>query len=241
MGNPDRAPVTGAFETLKQAIIELLHAVDAKSPLPQPILSAALKGLREADVSRHPITGGPYFPALDMLPGFAAKAPGGPFGDVLRALNACKGGYPWIQNANYRGRPEMQGYLANSVFGGLIGGPAGLAPCGEAVVGFWMMGPNIDYPAHTHPAEELYVILSGEADWYRESDGWTRRRPGDHVLNTSMIRHGMRTGGEPLIALYCWRGDLATLPTSSAAETGQPLSAVGGPAPFCQDKGSETA
>ena len=52
-------------------------------------------------------------------------------------------------------------------------------------------GPHLHYPAHHHPAAEVYLILAGESLWRRGREGqvWTRRRPGDTVVHRPREEH----------------------------------------------------
>ncbi|MFE0754104.1 dimethylsulfonioproprionate lyase family protein [Inquilinus sp. NPDC058860] len=76
--------------------------------------------------------------------------------------------------------------------------------------GFLLLGPEIEYPAHSHAAEEIYLPLAGTADWLRGREGWRQRRPGELIHHPSRMAHAMRTETQPLLALYLWRGgDLA--------------------------------
>lgn len=81
----------------------------------------------------------------------------------------------------------------------------------EAIAcGFLLLGPGIDYPAHAHEAEELYLPLSGTALWRRGDEPWQLRTPGPPIHHPSWLPHAMQTAAEPLLALYVWRGgDLA--------------------------------
>jgi hypothetical protein len=76
--------------------------------------------------------------------------------------------------------------------------------------GFLLLGPRTHYPSHQHAAEELYVPLSGRAEW-RQGDGiWRRHEPGTVIQHRSEEPHAMRTQDQPLLAVYLWRGgDLA--------------------------------
>lgn len=72
--------------------------------------------------------------------------------------------------------------------------------------GFLVLGPHIHYPDHHHVAEELYVPLTGGTEW-RKGDGPFALQPAGTVIHhPSEINHAMRTGEEPLLALYLWRG-----------------------------------
>ncbi|MEO8302911.1 MAG: dimethylsulfonioproprionate lyase family protein [Betaproteobacteria bacterium] len=72
--------------------------------------------------------------------------------------------------------------------------------------GFLLLGPGIEYPLHSHDAEELYLSLSGTARWKYDEGNWIRREPGTIIHHRSGTPHGMRTEREPLLALYVWRG-----------------------------------
>ncbi|MEM7565441.1 MAG: dimethylsulfonioproprionate lyase family protein, partial [Pseudomonadota bacterium] len=76
----------------------------------------------------------------------------------------------------------------------------------ELSSGLILLGSNITYPQHWHVAEELYFPVSGTADWYHETAGWRTISPGKVIHHASNIKHSMRTTGEPLLALYLWRG-----------------------------------
>lgn len=75
--------------------------------------------------------------------------------------------------------------------------------------GFVMFGDNVTYPEHWHVAEELYLPISGTADWYHEQHGWQTKQPGEVIYHASNVKHAIRTNGEPLLLMYVWRaGDL---------------------------------
>jgi Dimethlysulfonioproprionate lyase len=71
--------------------------------------------------------------------------------------------------------------------------------------GFLMLGPDVEYPFHSHDAEEIYVPLSGVAEWARGAEGWRRRRPGELINHPSRTAHAIRTADDPLLAMYVWR------------------------------------
>ncbi len=76
--------------------------------------------------------------------------------------------------------------------------------------GFLLLGPRTEYPRHSHEAAEIYLPLSGTAQWQRGDEPWISRPPGDLVHHPHWMPHAMRTDADPLLALYLWRGgDLA--------------------------------
>lgn len=71
--------------------------------------------------------------------------------------------------------------------------------------GILFLGPNIEYPRHCHAAEEIYIPLSGRAQWLKGDQGWIEQSPMSLIHHTSYTPHAMRTQHEPLLALYMWR------------------------------------
>ena len=77
-------------------------------------------------------------------------------------------------------------------------------------VGFLLLGPEIEYPSHHHAAGEVYYPLAGRALWQRGDERFVVRAPGECIHHAPHMPHAMKTGSEPLLALYAWRGgDLA--------------------------------
>jgi hypothetical protein len=75
--------------------------------------------------------------------------------------------------------------------------------------GVLLLGPDTEYPDHSHEAEELYLPLAGRAFWRLEQSDWRLRPPGIWIHHPSWTAHAMRTSQEPLLAAYVWRaGDL---------------------------------
>lgn len=90
----------------------------------------------------------------------------------------------------------------------------------QLAAGFLVLGPGIEYPDHHHIAEELYIPLTGGTDWRMGDEPFRRRAAGEVVHHASNVNHAMRTGSEPLLALYLWRGGpLAQRSTISTART----------------------
>jgi hypothetical protein len=72
--------------------------------------------------------------------------------------------------------------------------------------GFLVLGPDIHYPDHHHEAEEIYIPLTAGALWRKGEGGFTPRKAGEVIHHPSNVNHAMKTGDEPLLALYLWRG-----------------------------------
>ena len=80
----------------------------------------------------------------------------------------------------------------------------------DIACGFLLLGPDIEYPMHSHESVEVYVPLSSQGLWVQGNDPWVTRPSGVPIYHRSWLTHGMRTESESLLALYLWRGgDLA--------------------------------
>ncbi|WP_170480004.1 dimethylsulfonioproprionate lyase family protein [Ruegeria arenilitoris] len=63
-------------------------------------------------------------------------------------------------------------------------GPDGVLTNHEVILGLFLMGPNTYYPPHAHPAEEFYVVLSGDASFQVGTGGQpNRKHQGDVVVH----------------------------------------------------------
>ncbi|HXE24136.1 MAG TPA: dimethylsulfonioproprionate lyase family protein [Roseiarcus sp.] len=72
--------------------------------------------------------------------------------------------------------------------------------------GVLLLGPETEYPDHSHEAEELYLPLAGPAFWRVAQSPWRLRPPGEWIHHPSWTSHAMRTAQQPLLAAYVWRG-----------------------------------
>jgi hypothetical protein len=118
----------------------------------------------------------------------------------------------FTQNPNYRRAPPSAGFLENygyAVIAGPEGGAPALTPHPDLALGLLLLGPRTDYPAHHHPAAEIYIPF-GLAYWRMGSKPWKPRLPGAVIHHPPNIVHATRSGDAPLAAIYLWIGDLAT-------------------------------
>ena len=141
-------------------------------------------------------------PALQWL-GPACRMGWPPAAEVLAGLEAASGSLAWRQT--YAAGDFGPEFLARYGWSELIGERGAIAS-DTIAVGFLLLGPGTTYPMHSHDAEELYLPLSGEAEWRRGAETWRREPPGAPIFHESRLPHAIRTGAAPLLALYAWRG-----------------------------------
>ena len=117
-------------------------------------------------------------------------------------------------------------FLENYAFSEWIG-QRGAFLSDAIACGVLLLGPDTEYPAHSHEAEELYLPLAGRAWWRSGASDWRLRAPGTWIHHSPWMTHAMRTASEPLLAAYIWRaGDLTAksriddAPRSSVREKG---------------------
>jgi mannose-6-phosphate isomerase-like protein (cupin superfamily) len=140
---------------------------------------------------------------LDRLPSTAVTETR----PLVDGLVAAAGDLAWGQT--YSAADLGAGFLDRYGWSELVGLRGPIAS-DRIACGVLLLGPEIEYPPHSHAAEEIYLPLSGTALWLRGEEGWRQRRPGELIHHPSGIPHGMRTGAEPLLALYLWRGGSLT-------------------------------
>lgn len=142
-------------------------------------------------------------PACDQIAGFAhaGTALTQPMiEDVRRSVPAGH----WVQTYTEAevGAHFLQNYGYYELFG-----PGGHFTCSglRGFVAYW--GASLDYGWHRHAAEELYVILGGEAWFVSETGGEVLLRAGETRFHAGNEGHAMRTGDAPVLTYVVWRGD----------------------------------
>jgi hypothetical protein len=111
----------------------------------------------------------------------------------------------WRRNAGYRDADFLSRYGYCELLG-----PAGHRVDPSIALGVLLLAPRTCYPPHRHPANELYVVLAGSAQWRISEGDWVARASGAVIHHPSMTTHAMRTDEEPLLAAYLWTDHLAT-------------------------------
>ena len=100
-------------------------------------------------------------------------------------------------------------------------GPGG-AYRSDQMLGFVVyMPPNLWYPWHHHPAEELYTVLHGEAEFLAEAEPNRTLRAGESSFHASNQPHAMQTHNQPVMAYVVWRNHFETDPVLTTREIAQ--------------------
>jgi Dimethlysulfonioproprionate lyase len=145
----------------------------------------------------------PVVRALRGLSDFAAPRAAA----LVEAVEALAGELDWRQT--YTKADFGQRFLDNYGFSEWVG-ERGAFISESIACGVLLLGPETEYPAHSHEAEELYLPLAGRAWWRSGKADWRRRAPGTWIHHAPWTTHAMRTARQPLLAAYVWRaGDLS--------------------------------
>jgi hypothetical protein len=166
----------------------------------EPVLARFLEGvdwsMEERTLSPKPL---PCLRHLDQISSIAVEEAR----EVLRLLAENRNAFHWGQTyaeADF-GRHFIDNYGWLELFG-----TRGRFCNGEVAGGFLILGPHLHYTDHYHVAEEIYIPLTGRAMWRKGGEPYVERPAGTFIHHPSNISHAMKTGEEPLLALYLWRG-----------------------------------
>lgn len=89
-------------------------------------------------------------------------------------------------------------------------GPGGIVESNQVRLGLYGLHPDSEYGIRTHPAEEIYVMLAGEAFWKRGQDPYIACQAGERSYHPSMMEHATRTAAKAFMSIYIWHGDIST-------------------------------
>lgn len=119
-------------------------------------------------------------------------------GDLRRALAALEPRFAWSRrkNADPANPGFYDGHANVTIFG-----PGGLEERRDVWIGATLLAPDVRYIDHDHPPEEVYLPLS-PGEWWNEDMDWTDPGLDGTIYNRPGIRHAMRSGATPFLALW---------------------------------------
>ncbi len=74
------------------------------------------------------------------------------------------------------------------------------------------MPPHLYYPWHHHPAEEIYLVVAGQAQFRRDGTPDAHLTEGQTSFHASNQPHAMQTASDPVLCLVAWRNRFDTPP-----------------------------
>lgn len=166
----------------------------------EALLASAVAEPSPLQPTNHPLT--QHLPAVLDRADHEAPA-------IALALRPIAAKLPWRYGYAPRGdAPGLEGAMG---WAELIG-PLAPIVSRDVCFGLTLIGPRTYYPPHRHPAVELYRIVTGHPEW-TVGASIANRGPGAAILHYTNVVHAMRTGEQPLLAIYSWTGDVDTTST----------------------------
>jgi quercetin dioxygenase-like cupin family protein len=118
--------------------------------------------------------------------------------------------FHWRQNPNYTVANMGAAFMAGYGYVEFAGPKEALFHAPDIRVGLLLLGSRLYYPAHAHPAEEIYHPLTEGGLWRRGQEDWRTVPAGRAIHHPPMVVHETKAAESTLLALYCWRGNAVT-------------------------------
>ena len=167
--------------------------------------SAAARAARRVFDRARATTGGPAATAAQSLPvcrdwldpalALAARTRRAA---VARTFAEIAPGLSWARRAGSDAAPSA---FRDGHANALVLGPRGLETRDDVWIGVTLMAPGVTYADHDHPPEEVYLSLT-PGEWWNAGMDWTDPGMTGLVYNPPGIRHAMRSGATPFLALW---------------------------------------
>ncbi|MBU4609742.1 hypothetical protein IMZ29_04010 [Achromobacter sp. GG226] len=117
---------------------------------------------------------------------------------------------PWLSwTFGYAPHPQYPDLESRVAFAQFVG-PRDLGHAEHLLMGLTLLAPHTVYPAHMHPANELYLPLGGTGIWSQGGGAPAPEAPGSVIFHPSGVAHTTESLRDPVLALYIWRGDLSS-------------------------------
>ena len=188
-------------------LLQIADLYEAETVACDGMLAKAAHELRSLSMTAQVPEKPSRLPVSLELPAAINAARDTPLAGLAAALAALEPTLRWRQNSNYTIATIGDAFLQRYGYVELAGRNCPWAS-ETLAVGFLLLGPGAHYPVHHHPAREVYHVVSGAAEWWRADRDWTPEPPGAAIYHAPSLKHATRAGPSPLLALYCWMGDI---------------------------------
>lgn len=139
-------------------------------------------------------------PGCEQLAAALATARAGP-GVIPALADALEAISPRLAWSRRPGSQPAMGRFFDGHASAIVAGPGGLECRDDVKVGLSLMAPQVRYPDHHHPPEEIYVVLT-PGQWRQRDGPWHEPGAGGIVHNPPGIVHAMRSRESPLLAAW---------------------------------------
>ncbi|MEQ9885039.1 dimethylsulfonioproprionate lyase family protein [Pectobacterium zantedeschiae] len=192
------------LERLLFTIHNRLVSIPVASHLRKDVVSIVNDWPSRPEKNTHPSTS-VHLPAVDYLE--QALKIGEASGDreICSMIRLLAPELSW--NFDYIPHPKFTSLSEKIAFTQFVG-PEDLWVSSHLAVGLTLIAPETHYPAHCHPATEIYLPLAGTGLWSMENEDYFPRHPGELIFHRSRATHATQAQEEPVLALYIWHGDI---------------------------------
>lgn len=128
--------------------------------------------------------------------------------DVAAALAAIADDLQWRHSEGYSDAVLGEGFMESHGWCQIVG-PHGFFPGDDFLLGLLLLGPDLHYKDHYHPAPELYWPLTGASEWKQGAGAYETRQAGDIIWHVPWKMHATATTDKPLLAVWSWTRDTA--------------------------------
>lgn len=143
-----------------------------------------------------------WLPVCDFLPAALALDRTPERQGVARAFGALAARLRWQPRTSSAGADAR--FLEGHANATLLG-PGGIEERDDLRIGVSLMAPGVSYPHHDHPPEEVYLALT-PGEWWNARMDWNDPGPHGLIYNPPGIRHAMRSGATPFLAVWLLPG-----------------------------------
>lgn len=127
--------------------------------------------------------------------------------DLRRLIEAFRAVEPAVSWQRRGGpTPSASHDFAEGHANAVLVGANGIEPRDDVWLGASLLAPGVRYPDHTHPPEEVYLVL-GPGQFSQENGPWFEPGLGGTFYNRPGILHAMQATSEPLFAFWLLRAD----------------------------------
>lgn len=201
-----RPEARDGWRGLARMVADFYRAGIAETATGAPLVGAALRTLDALPDSAGDVRAPRSVPAAALVAGLAGMATPRT-APIVAQFAALAPEADWQQNPNYNIENSGRRFMENYGYVEFLG-PGRRYERPELRVGLLLLGPGIAYADHHHPAEEVYHVLAGRGRWWRQGEDWQERPVGAAIHHAPWVRHAMATEDAPMLALYCWGGDI---------------------------------
>ncbi len=130
-------------------------------------------------------------------------------GNLLEIFEAARNAFDHVRWTEFYEKDSWSKSFLDEFANGEGIGPDGTLYHPNIILGLFILGPETMYPAHAHPAEEFYIVLTGNPQFKVGDDNeFEIKLSGEVIVHHSDMSHAIRSSETPFWAIYGWRGDI---------------------------------